>query len=251
MAEENVRQLASDFIDKLIVYKEPDIREKVFLRNIRVVPTDMLADVIMYVISKAYKKEGKYLEMSTLFTNKALLKEALGQKRMYELMRDAAVKGYKEISVFMLEYESVPATREIDAPLPDPKIEGMPVGLRKTLSKSHNRDTIEKLLYDQEPAVINVLLGNPKITETDIIKIVSKRPNSERILRTVYNSHRWKYRYRIQCSLAMNPYTPADITLSILPELFHVDLSRIINDGKLSDIVRLQAKIILKQDITL
>ncbi len=251
MAEKNIGQLASDFVNKLTVYKEPAIREKVFLKNIKVVPADILSDIIMHVISKAYKKEGKYLEISSMFTSKALLKEALGEKGMHDLMRAAAVKGYKEFSVFMLENRSVSAKKEVDEPLPDPKIEGMPIGLRKTLSKSHNRDVIEKLLYDQEPSVINVLLSNPRITETDIIKIVSRRPNSESILRTVYNSHRWKYRYRVQCSLAMNPYTPADITLSVLPGLFNVDLLRIINDSRLSDVVRLQAKIILKQDIAL
>lgn len=251
MAEENIRQVASQFIDKLIVYREPAIREKVFLRNIKIIPADTLADVIMYVISRAYKKEKKYLELNSMFTSKILLKQALGQNGMYELMRVAAAKGYKEFSVFMLENRSTTAKKEVDEPLQDPKIDGLPIGLRKTMSKSHNRDTIEKLLYDQEPSVINVLLSNPRITETDIIKIVSRRPNTEEILRTVYSSQRWKYRYRIQCSLAMNPYTPADITLGILPELFSADLSKIINDSRLSDIVRLQARIILKQDIVL
>ncbi len=251
MVEKSVGQLASDFVNKLIVYKEPAIREKVFLKNIKVIPADILSDIIMYVISKAYKKEGIYLEISSMFTSKALLKEALGEKGMYDLMRAAASKGYKEFSVFLLESRSVSAKKEVDEPLPDPKIEGMPIGLRKTLSKSHNRDIIEKLLYDQEPSVINVLLSNPRITETDIIKMVSRRPNSESILRTVYNSQRWKYRYRVQCSLAMNPYTPADIALSVLPGLFNADLLRILNDSRLSDVVRLQAKIILKQDIAL
>ena len=249
MAEDNIRQVASEFINKLVVYKESAIREKVFLRNIKSIPPDTLADIIMYVISKAYKKEKKYLEMNSMFTSKALLRQALGQNGMYELMRAAAVKGYKEFSVFMLENRSVTTKKEVDAPLPDPKIDGLPIGLRKTMSKSHNRDIIEKLLYDQEPSVINVLLSNPRITETDIIKIVSRRPNSEEILRTVYGSQRWKYRYRVQCSLAMNPYTPVDITLGILPELFSSDLSKIINDTRLSDIVRLQARIILRQDL--
>ncbi len=251
MTEKNVRQLASDFVDRLRVYKELSIREKAFVSTIQEVSDDTLADVIMYVISRAYRKDEKYLDISALFTSKELLRQGRGERGMFELMRIAVHKGYKELAVFLMDNSAVPIQQEIDEPLPDPKVNGLPLGLRKSLSKSHSRDVLEKLLYDQEPSVITVLLGNPRITESDIIKIVSRRPNSEHILRTVYNNQRWKYRYRILCALAMNPYTPADITLGILPELFSTDLSKIINDSRLPDIIRLQARTILGQETSL
>jgi len=251
MEEGYIKQIASDFVNKLIAYKEPAIREKVFVEYIKKFSIETLADTIMFIITMAYKKEEKYLQLNSLFTNRALLKDALGQRGMYELMNVAVAKGYKEFTMLMIDNNVVISKSEVDEPLPDPQIDGLPLGLRKTLSKSHNRDVIEKLLYDQEPAVINILLNNPRITESDIIKIVSRRPNSEGILRTVYNNHRWKYRYRVQCSLAMNPYTPTDITLSILPSLSSRDLMAILNDSRLSDVVRLQARTILKQYVSL
>lgn len=248
MAEKNIRQLASDFVDRLRVYKEPAIRENAFIRDIRDIPADTLADVMMYIIGRAYRKEEKYLEISSMVTRKELLTEGRGEKGMFELMQVVVQKGYKELAVFLMDNRAIQIKQEIDEPLPDPKIDGMPLGLRKSLSKSHSRDVLEKLLYDQEPSVINVLLSNPRITEADIIKVVSRRPSSGHVLRTVYNSQRWKYRYRIQCALAMNPYTPVDITLSILPELFSTDLTKIINDSRLADIIRLQARTILGQE---
>ncbi|MGB9736148.1 MAG: hypothetical protein ACP5JP_07930 [bacterium] len=251
MEQTDIKDIALDFVNKLMAYKEPGIRENAFVEHVKKLPVDTLADIIMFIINRSYKKEEMFVQVSNLFTNKTLLKEALGQKGMYELMKISVAKGYKEFSILMIENNAVTVKREVDEPLPDPKIDGMPVGVRKTLSKSHNRDVIEKLLYDQEPSVIKVLINNPKITESDVIKIVSRRPNSEGILRTVYNNHRWKYRYRVQCSLAMNPYTPTDISLSILPELFSTDLLKIANDVRLSEVVRLQARMILEQGITL
>lgn len=251
MEQRSIKDIALNFVSKLAAYKEPDIRENVFIEYVKNIPTETLADVIMFIINRAYKKEDKYIQFSNFFTNKNLLKKALGQKGMYELMKTSVAKGYKEFSMFMIENNAVNIRREVDEPLPDPKIDGMPLGIRKTLSKSHNRDVIEKLLYDQEPSVIKVLINNPRITESDIIKIVSRRPNSDGILRTVFNSQKWKYRYRVQCSLAMNPYTPTDITLSILPELLNNDLLKIASDVRLSEVVRLQAKMILEQGIRL
>ncbi len=251
MAENDIKQLASDLVNKLIIYKEPPIRESVFSQKIKAIPVDTLVDIIMRVIVMAYQKEEKYLDVVALFTNKALLKNSLGEKGMYELTRTAAEKGYKDFLVFLIDSMFSPRSREIDEPLQDSRMESMPLGFRKSLSKSHNRDVIEKLLYDPEPSVIHGLLNNPRITERDVVKIASRMPNTNRVLRTIYNHEKWRHRYSILCALALNPYTPSDITLSILPELLRVDLFSIINDNRLSDIERMQARIILSQGMTI
>ncbi len=251
MTDRDIQQLAEDIVNKLMAYKEPLIRESVFSEKIKEISTDILMGVIMYVIRMAYHKEKNYIEIVSLFTNKTLLKEALGEKGMYELTSLAVRKEFKEFLIFLVNNRALLSNRETDEPLPDPATEGMPLGWRKALSKSHNRSVIEKLLYDTHPAVISGLLNNPRITEMDIVKIVSKRPNSEEILRTVYNHERWKHRYTIQCSLVMNPYTPSDIALPILPELFSFDLLKILRDSRLSDVIRSQAKIILTQNMAL
>lgn len=251
MAAKGIEQLTSDFVNKLSAYKEPVIRENVFSEKIKEIPGEVLIDIIMYAIGMAYKKKEKYLELMSMFTNKTLLKSSLGEKGMYVLARLAAEKGYKEFSIFLMNHTTVPGHREIDEPLPEPRIGGMPLGLRKSLSKSNNRDTIEKLIYDPDPSVISILLDNPRMTEADVLKIASKRPNSGRLLKIIYKHERWKNRYSIQCSLAMNPYTPADIALRILPGLFSFDLIKILNDRKLSGIVRGQASVVLEQGIAL
>lgn len=256
MAERNIRQIAERLVDNLRAYKEPLIRESVFSQKVKELPADLLADIVMHVISRAYQKEEKFLEIVDMFTDKALLKNSLGEKGMYELTRSATEKGYKEFAVFWIESRHRPQNREpksmeVDEPLPDPALGGMPLGIRKSLSKTHNRDVIEKLLYDPEPSVVRGLLDNPRITERDVVKIASRRPTTDKIARTVYSHEKWKHRYSVQCSLAMNPYTPAEISLKILPKLFSADLEEIMNDSRLSDIVRMQARIVLTQGVVI
>ncbi|MCL5277035.1 MAG: hypothetical protein M1517_04560 [Deltaproteobacteria bacterium] len=247
MPERDIEGIAVDLLNKLSAYKEPAIREGVFAQKIRELPQETVIDVILYVVDMAYRKEGRFSDVMGMFTDKALLRDALGEKGMYRIARRTAEKGYSALFAFMMDHALIPCRSEIDEPLPEPGIGGMPLGLRKSLSKSHSRDTIEKLLYDPDPSVIGILLNNPRTTEADVVKIVSRRPNSGDILRTVSAHERWRHRYAVQCGLAMNPYTPAGIAMRILPYLLSFDLIKIASDTRLPDAVRAQARTILRR----
>ncbi len=248
MSVKDTERIATELLDKLSAYREPAIREGVFSQKIKELPLETVVDIIMYVVDRAYRKEERFTDTMGMFTDKMLLRDALGEKGMYLLARLAAERGYDALFVFLIDRahrnKHGRGRSEIDEPLPEPGIAGMPLGLRKSLSKSHDRNTLGKLLYDPAPSVVGILLDNPRTTESDVVKIVARRPNSGDILRTVYRHERWKHRYAVQCGLAMNPYTPTEITMRILPYLLSFDLITIINDTRLPNTVREQARAI-------
>src|SRR3989338_4366766 len=101
---------------------------------------------------------------------------------------------------------------------------------------------LERLLSDPDPMVIAHILNNPRITEKEILKIASKRPNSPNIMKLISIHKRWGTRYLVRKALVQNPYTPPRISLGLLEFLLLQDLKEVAQNDTLHPQVRLAAK---------
>jgi hypothetical protein len=113
---------------------------------------------------------------------------------------------------------------------------GRPVtlGERKSLARRNDRELIARVLRDPHPHVMRILLGNPRLTEPDVLRLCAMRPVASECLREVWKSARWIVRYPIKVALVLNPYTPLDIALSLVPLLHGQDLRRVLAAADLS-----------------
>ena len=100
------------------------------------------------------------------------------------------------------------------------------LGERKSLARRHDRDVIGRVLRDPHPDVIRILLGNPGLTETDVVHLCARRPVVGDVLRQVFLSPRWIIRDPVRVALVLNPWTPLDMALQIVPLLRAPDLRR-------------------------
>jgi hypothetical protein len=112
------------------------------------------------------------------------------------------------------------------------------LGERKSLARRNDRNLLARVLRDPHPHVIRILLGNPTLTENDIVRLCARRPVSTEVLREVWKSARWIVRYPIKVALALNPYTPVDIALQLTPHLHSQDLRRMLAADELNAAVR-------------
>jgi hypothetical protein len=119
------------------------------------------------------------------------------------------------------------------------------LGERKSLARCHDKTKLDHLLRDPEPAVMKNLLRNPRLVESDVLRVASRRPINMEVLMEVYAS-KWSKRYRIQMALVSNPYTPTDLSLKLMGFLFYKDLKAVAADANLHRLVRQQAKHLLK-----
>ncbi len=127
------------------------------------------------------------------------------------------------------------------------KMEFVSLGQRRELSKGFKKDTLDRLLSDPDPIVINNILGNPKITEKEVIKIASKRPGSPRILKLIAGHRVWSKRYGVIKAIVLNPYTPPRISVALLEVMLTQDLKIVAEDKTLHPQVKLGAKEILEE----
>jgi hypothetical protein len=98
------------------------------------------------------------------------------------------------------------------------------LGERKSLARRPDRVMMGRLLLDPHPDVIGRLLANPKLTEDDVLRLASKRPNRPEVLSEIARSDRWMHRPRVRMAIVLNPSTPPEVSLPIVSLLMRQEL---------------------------
>jgi hypothetical protein len=93
------------------------------------------------------------------------------------------------------------------------------LGERKSLARRPSRDLLAKVLRDPHPDVVRILLGNPRLTEDDLVRLCARRPIAPEVLREVARSPRWVVRYRVRVAILRHPHTPLDLALPLVAGL--------------------------------
>jgi len=173
------------------------------------------------------------------------IRSAVGDE-LYESIYLASVEGgFKMVSRLFTDPPPFKAgpygyDREEDAAM-----ESMTLGQRRALSKGAVHDRLARLLPDPDPMVLANLLDNPRITEKDVLKIASKRPNSPRLLKMIAVHRVWSRRYAVVKALVLNPYARPRVTIALLDALLAQDLKAVSGDRSLHPLVRQSAEDIL------
>jgi len=103
------------------------------------------------------------------------------------------------------------------------------VGERRSLARSSNRRVLEKLLRDPHPLVLRQLLGNPRLTEDDVVRLAARRPLNAAIVEVLAESPRWLRRPRIRLTLLLNPGTPEPVSMPLLAVCTRCELLEVVH----------------------
>jgi hypothetical protein len=106
----------------------------------------------------------------------------------------------------------------------DPLFDELPLGTRKWRARLHDHDLLARLTHDPDPAVVEILLENPRITEAHVVQIAARRPANPHTMARVLARPRWWFRQRVMQALALNPATPVSARIALLPFMARTDL---------------------------
>lgn len=115
------------------------------------------------------------------------------------------------------------------------------LGERKSLARTHLRDKLLLLLRDAHPAVVEILIDNPHVTEADVVKIASTRPAVPESLAKIAAHARWSVRHVVKQALVLNPSTPLADAVRIATTLRPHELVELVNDSSLPELLRRHA----------
>jgi hypothetical protein len=114
------------------------------------------------------------------------------------------------------------------------------LGERKALARRPTRQSLDKLLADPHPAVIRTLLGNPKLTEDDVVRLAARRPGNADVLAEIARSE-WSHRVRVRRTLVLNPDSPAVLAIPLLSLMVRPDLRQVAEAAYLPPPIRVAA----------
>ncbi len=118
----------------------------------------------------------------------------------------------------------------------------LPLGIKRSFAKKMDKHLLKRMLQEKDPIVVKYLINNPLITEKEVLKIISDRPNTVNVIKTVYGSEKWIKNYNVKAAIIKNPYSPFRIALLLLFWMNSKELKEVRIDETLHPELRIEAE---------
>jgi hypothetical protein len=186
-------------------------------------------------------RDGAPYDVALLALNAVLDGGDLGYEQHAQLYDQARHLGDDALARLLLSAAPPPP----GTPPPAVAIPGfreLTLGQKKSLARGRRREVLERLLRDPDVSVLRILLSNPRLTESDVVRVAARRPTTAAAQRAVFSCERFITRYTVKRALVLNPYTPSDLAARLVPLLTLVDLEEVAEDSGLAEQVRQAAR---------
>lgn len=199
---------------------DQSVRVAYIKQTLRDLGAGQTAEVLCVVAAHVEARDPEFVRLLLTITI-ALAEEDAAELRR-EVVDEAIDRGFDDVARMLSGHLRTDDVDDEDQDLPVPDFGlGRPLtlGERKAIARKNDRDLIARVLRDPHPDVIRILLGNPCVTEDDIVRLCARRPVSAEVLREISRSPKWIVRYRVKVALVKNPLTPLEIALQLAPHL--------------------------------
>ena len=144
------------------------------------------------------------------------------------------------ISPGVLPDMKIKAEEQVIAKLPH-----LPLGQKITLARRAPARIAGALLAEGHPPVVKAALGNPNLTEAQVLRVLSRDKLPPRVVQSIAQDTKWSQVYNVRIALIRQPSTTLTTVLAFLPELTISDLRELVAPGILAENLRhyLQAEI--------
>jgi hypothetical protein len=112
------------------------------------------------------------------------------------------------------------------------------VGERRSLARKPHRGKFDRLLHDPHPLVLRQLLGNPKLTENDVVKLAARRPARAATMKTLAEFPDWFVRTRVRMAIICNPLAPSRFAIPLTALATRPELVEISDNPSLHVVLR-------------
>jgi len=171
------------------------------------------------------------------------------RQRLYEAAIEANLPAIARLFLVASPTAPVPPTlkKQLGPERPlRPTDRPLTLGERKSLARTHRRDKLTLMVRDPHPAVVEILLSNPHVTESDIVKMAAARPAVPESLSKIAIHPRWSVRHAVKRALVLNPATPLADAIRIATTLKAAELTEIAGDASLPELLRQHAAEVLE-----
>jgi hypothetical protein len=230
----NIQRNPSEQIaSALFTVPERSMRTHLLVEKLCELEPDEVAKLLQAIIAGAAERNGNHCLLFEALDVSVLTRRA-GNSFMSDVYVCAQRSGFEELVRLL----SRPDSSRVFNNVGESSADEIPSGVRVAMAKSGNRDQLTRMFSDTNPQVIRTLLKNPSLTESDLLKLASKRPAVADVQREVFLSRKWSARYAVKKALILNPYTPTEIGVKIVHTLMVQDLRLVVESRDLHPWIR-------------
>ncbi len=113
------------------------------------------------------------------------------------------------------------------------RIPGMALGYRKSLAKMAVGNVLLKLLQDRDTEVAALCLDNPRMQESHLFKVISRKDTAAETIRMIAEHRNWSGRPLVRYALVRNDHTPLAFSERFLQTMKLLDLQELYVDPTL------------------
>jgi hypothetical protein len=240
---EEARGLAKALSRRLDAVSEVKQRSHLIAQYCASNEPEMVSMGLQAVMSSAMEGRGRDAWLAVVI---ALLQDAIPYDRTEEIYRASVESGRDGLRMVLLAGDHTRRKAKEGEFDRDDMLESLPLGRRKAKARQMDMASLNRLLYDPDPSVTRILLGNPRITEAHVMRLAARRPNRSSTLTEIAIVPRWVCRAAIQRALVLNPYTPVKIGVSLSPLLGVGIWRELVEDKNLHPMVGTMARTLLR-----
>lgn len=231
---------ARALVARICVYEPVDLQAVAAARELALLEPERAAFVLDALLELALSG-GPREVISVDAVGRAILSappEQLSHLHRSRILDAAHDAGLGRVSALFIAPEPVLSLEKGARLQKDPQIAHLTLGHKKMLARKANPDLLARLAAEGDPAVVQNILVNPRLTESLVVRICARRPIRIETLRAVFESRKWSVRERVREAIVQNPYCEPELALKILPTLSQATLKEIARNHTLHQSLR-------------
>lgn len=236
---------APGFVAKIIAVVDPSLRLNLAAQELTHMAPPAAAREVADAIRASVAARDPKAQAALLAIVGALGANKLEYATLQRLYQAGQTLGYQAVARIFLD----PHRGGGVAPAPEralrPNDRPLTLGERKSLARTKNRDLLALLARDPHPDVVAILLGNPQVTERDVVRIAAHRPGIPAALRAIAEHPRWLAARHVRLALVHNPATELGLAIRIIATLLRGDIETIVHNEALHSEIIAQARLTL------
>ena len=150
---------------------------------------------------------------------------------------DAGKEGEKkEKEVNPADDDSLPLTQ---------RLKHMSIGQKIKVAQTCDKEGRTILIKEANKQISTAVMKNPRMTESEIMKLAVTKGTIEELLRMIAGNKEWMKTYAVKVALVTNPKTPVPLSIRMLNTIYIKDLEKIAKSRGIPSVVSSNAKKIL------
>jgi hypothetical protein len=118
------------------------------------------------------------------------------------------------------------------------RLHTLAAGERLTLARRGSGRVVAELLNDEEPRIIAVALENPRLTEADVIRALTRTEPSRKLIHDVCDHAKWSVQRDVRAALLRSHYTPLASAIAFTESFTPRALEDILSQSDLAENTR-------------